>query len=93
MYLRHASRLCRMWEATVHSAPFTRSNSRQGLAMKLASRLASAAAIVLLVAAAVQSPVQARSSTNIGHGTTCYNVPTTNPDGSITWTRVCFKRA
>lgn len=60
--------------------------------MKLASRLASAAAIVLLVAA-VQSRVQARSSTNIGHGTTCYNVPTTNPDGSITWTRVCFKRA
>ena len=61
--------------------------------MKLASRIVSAAAIVLLVTAAVQSPVQARAASNIGHGTTCYNVPTTNADGSVTGTRVCFKRA
>lgn len=61
--------------------------------MNVSSRLAAAAAIAMLVAATVHTPVQARTSTNIGHGTTCYNVPTTNADGSVTWTRVCFKRA
>ena len=64
------------------------------LAMKLASPYPSAAAIVLLVAAAVQSPVQARSSTNIGHGTTCLQ----RSDDQSGWqhhldARVCFKRA
>jgi hypothetical protein len=61
--------------------------------MKLRSRIALSAAAVGFLFTAVQAPVFARSASNIGHGTTCYSVPTTNANGTITYTRVCFKRA
>ncbi|HNY47553.1 MAG TPA: hypothetical protein PKN64_11390 [Casimicrobium sp.] len=61
--------------------------------MKLRSRIALSAAAVGLLFTAVQAPAFARSASNIGHGTTCYSVPTTNANGTITYTRVCFKRA
>ncbi|MBP6531518.1 MAG: hypothetical protein KA260_15475 [Burkholderiales bacterium] len=61
--------------------------------MKLRSRLAISAAAVGLLFAAIQTPAFARSASNVRHGTTCYSVPTTNANGTITYTRVCFKRA
>ena len=73
--------------ATVHL------NLTTGILMKLRSRIAISAVAVGLLFTAIQAPAFARSASNIGHGTTCYNVPTTNANGTVTWTRVCFKRA
>lgn len=53
-------------------------------------RISLAAAVLLITA--VQSPVMARASSNVGHGMTCYNYPVVAADGSVTYQRVCFKR-
>lgn len=59
--------------------------------MKLQTKIALAAALMALFGA--QSTVWARAASNIGHGTTCYNYPVTNANGTVTFQRVCFKRA
>lgn len=61
------------------------------------TRITRSAFIATLAAAllgAVQMPAAARASSNIGHGTTCYNnYPVVQADGSVVYQRVCFKRA
>lgn len=57
------------------------------------TRLAFAATLGAALFAAVQTPAAARAASNVGHGTTCYNYPVVQADGSVKYTRVCFKRA
>lgn len=57
------------------------------------SRLVLLASTTAALLSSVPLPAAARAASNIGHGTTCYNYPTVQPDGSITYQRVCFKRA
>jgi hypothetical protein len=66
-------------------------NKRKGIHMKLTTKIAIASALIVLAGA--QSVAWARVASNIGHGTTCYNYPVTGPHGTVTFQRVCFKRA
>ncbi len=57
------------------------------------ARIALATSTALALLCAVHTPAAARAASNIGHGTTCYNYPVVNQDGTVTYQRVCFKRA
>ena len=57
------------------------------------TRFAFATTLAAALFGAVQMPAAARAASNIGHGTTCYNYPVTQADGSVKYQRVCFKRA
>ena len=48
---------------------------------------------IFLTLGLVQTQVFARASSNVGGGMTCYNYPTTQADGTVTYQRLCFKRA
>lgn len=55
-------------------------------------RIAALSSIFLTLGLA-QTQVFARASSNIGHGTTCYNYPVTQADGTVKYERRCHKRA
>lgn len=61
--------------------------------MNRTTRLALVSTLAAALLGAVQMPAAARSASNIGHGTTCYNYPVVQADGSVKYQRVCFKRA
>ena len=57
------------------------------------ARIALATSTAFALLAAVHTPAAARVSSNVGHGMTCYTIPVVAADGTVTYTRQCFKRA
>ena len=55
-------------------------------------RIAALSSIFLTLCLA-QTQVFARSTSNIGHGTTCYSYPVAQANGTVKYERRCHKRA
>ncbi len=56
------------------------------------ARIALAITTVFTLLAVAHSPAVARAASNPGGGLICYNYPVVAADGSVTYTRICYKR-
>jgi hypothetical protein len=61
----------------------------------LSPRILLATALVTVLTALAPASVMAREGSvrSIGGGIKCYNTSILNPDGTVTYTRICFKSA